>query len=91
MALNNKVVRGVVAEIDLPSGATLETGQQREELDQLEGRAHLPPTGHPWGMGQPTGNRLKVEWVVHAPTGGTVNLVARHERAGVVRTQVELK
>ena len=90
MALNNKIVRGVVAEIDLPDGATLETGQPREELVQLQGRAHLPPTGHPWTRGEPTDNRLKVEWVVHAPQGGTVNLTARHQRAGMVRTQVEL-
>ena len=31
-ALEKKVVRGVVCEIELPEGATLETGKLREEL-----------------------------------------------------------
>ena len=30
------------------------------------------------------------ERVYRAPQGGTVKLVARHERAGTVRTEVEL-
>jgi fatty acid-binding protein DegV len=30
-------------------------------------------------------------WIVHAPKGGKVKVVARHERAGVVRTELELK
>jgi hypothetical protein len=37
-----------------------------------------------------TQERLKVEWVVQAPAGGTVKLAARHERAGTVRTEVGL-
>jgi hypothetical protein len=35
-------------------------------------------------------DRLKFEWVVHAPQGGEVKLVARHDRAGVVRSSVNL-
>jgi hypothetical protein len=38
-----------------------------------------------------TDDRLKVEWVVHAPNGGKIKLVARHDRAGTVRTELELK
>jgi hypothetical protein len=38
-----------------------------------------------------TNDRLKVEWVVHAPKGGAVKLSARHERAGVVRVNLKLK
>ena len=38
----------------------------------------------------PTDDRAKVEWVVHAPQGGTVRLTARHERAGVVRVECPL-
>ncbi len=89
-ALEKKVVRGVVCEIELPEGATLESGKPREELGQLEGRAYKPsaPTG--WGSSDPTEDRLKAEWVVHAPDGGTVKLTARHERAGVIRTEVVL-
>ena len=92
MALKNKTVRGVIAEIEMPEGATLAAGKRREELGQLEGRAHFGPTGHPRSIGQqPTGDRLKMEWVVHAPAGGAVTIVARHERAGTVRLNVALE
>jgi murein tripeptide amidase MpaA len=88
-ALEKKVVRGVVAEIELPEGATLRTGKPREELGQLEGRAYKPSTPTTWHA-DPTDDRAKVEWVVHAPTGGTIKITARHERAGVVRVALEL-
>lgn len=91
MALKNKAVRGVVAEIEIPENAYLEIGKQREERGQLEGRNLLGPSGHPRSIGQPTADRLKIEWVIHAPAGGTVNLVARHERAGFVRASIELE
>lgn len=89
-ALENKVTRGVVCEIELPEGATLETGKPREELGQLEGRAYKSsaPTG--W-VADPTDDRLKVEWVVRAPNGGEVKVTARHERAGTVRASIRLQ
>lgn len=88
-ALEKKLVRGCICEIELPVGATLETGKPREELEQLEGRAYKPsaPTRR---QGDSTQDRAKVEWVVRAPQGSTVKLLARHERAGVVRTEVML-
>jgi Zinc carboxypeptidase. len=88
-ALEKKLVRGVVAEIELPEGATLRTGKPREELGQLEGRAYKPSAVTFWSA-DPTDDRAKVEWVVHAPQGGTVRLTARHERAGVVRVECPL-
>lgn len=87
-ALERKVVRGIICEISLPPGATLPTGQVRQELSQLEGRAYTTARAAPW-LGSTT-DRLKVEWVVHAPAGGAIELVARHERAGTVRAVVEL-
>jgi hypothetical protein len=88
-ALEKKLVRGCICEIELPEGATLETGKPREELGQLEGRAYKSsaPTRR---QGDPTQERAKVEWVVRAPEGSIVKLLARHERAGVVRTEVTL-
>ena len=85
-AVEKKVVRGVIAEIELSEGATLETGKPREQLGQLEGRAYKEASGD----SDPTEDRVKVEWVVRAPEGGVVKLVARHDRAGVVRTEVTL-
>ena len=86
-AVEKKVVRGVIAEIELSEGATLETGKPREQLGQLEGRAYKEASGD----SDPTEDRVKVEWVVRAPEGGVVKLVARHDRAGVVRTEVKLE
>lgn len=90
-ALEKKLVRGVVCEIELPEGATVETGLAREELGQLEGRAYKSsaPSGG-FFDGDPTEDRAKVEWVVCAPNGGRARLVARHERAGRVEVEVEL-
>ncbi|HEY5596603.1 MAG TPA: M14 family metallopeptidase [Candidatus Bipolaricaulota bacterium] len=90
-ALEKKVVRGVVCEIELPKTASLETGKQREILSQLEGRAYKGSTATPWSYVDATEDRLKVEWVVRAPKGGKVKLIARHERAGAVRAEVILK
>jgi murein tripeptide amidase MpaA len=90
-ALEKKLVRGIVVEIEVPDGATLETGKQREELGQLEGRAYKPsaPPIIFHGM-DTTDDRAKVEWVVRAPDAGTVKLTARHERAGTVVAELEL-
>jgi hypothetical protein len=87
-ALEKKVVRGVVCEIELPKGGELKTGLPRVEVGQLEGRAYQPAAA--LRASDATEDRAKVEWVVCVPQGGTVKLVARHERAGVVRTEVEL-
>jgi len=90
IAAKNKLARGIVCEIDLPRGAKLETGKPREELGQLEGRAYKPTAPIGWAIADPTDDRLKVEWVVRAPKGGTIKLTARHERAGTVRTKIKL-
>ncbi len=80
-------VRGLVCEIELSKGAKLETGKPREELGQLDGRAYKEATLG----GEGTSDRLKVEWIVRAPKGGKVKVIARHERAGTVKTELELK
>jgi murein tripeptide amidase MpaA len=91
-ALKNKTVRGLVVEIALPAGATLETGSAREELGQLEGRAYKPVTPSGWAgwSGDATEDRTKVEWVVRGPHGGKVMLTARHARAGTVHAELRL-
>jgi murein tripeptide amidase MpaA len=80
-------VRGLVCEIEIPKGAKLESGKAREEFGQLEGRAYKEAVLG----GEDTSDRLKVEWIVRTSKGGTVKVVARHERAGTVRTELELK
>jgi hypothetical protein len=90
-AIDKKLVRGVVCEIELPDGASLETGEPREELGQLEGRAYKPSAPGGFDPADPTEERAKVEWVVHAPEGGVVKLTARHERAGTLAVEVKLE
>jgi len=87
--LERKVARGVICEIKLPTGATLKSGKPRQECAQLEGRAYK--SALPESSEESTHERLKVEWVVHAPRGGTVNLTACHDRVGLVRAKVVLK
>jgi murein tripeptide amidase MpaA len=87
-ALEKKTCRGVICEIELPKGAALRSGKLREEFAQLEGRAYK--TVNPDEFDESSSDRLKVDWIIHAPKGGTVKLVARHERAGLLRTKIKL-
>jgi murein tripeptide amidase MpaA len=86
-ALEKKVVRGIVCEIELPENATLETGKPREKRGQLEGRAYVKAFPE---SEEATKDRLKVTWTVRAPNGGEVNLIARHPRAGTISTTLTL-
>ena len=89
-ALERKVVRGLVAEIALPEGATLVQGKRRMEMGQLEGRAYKHTGISFWPDYHVTDDRMKIEWVVRGPTGARIELVARHERAGTVRVALTL-
>lgn len=90
-ALERKVVRGLVAEVTLPPGASLVQGKAREEHGQLEGRAYKHTGVSFWPEQNVTDDRLKLEWVVRGKAGDSVEIVARHERAGVVRASVALR
>jgi len=89
-ALERKVTRGVVYEIELEGAATLVGGKPRVEGAQLEGRASKPSLQAFLPNPELTGDRGQCEWTVRAPSGGVVTLVARHDRAGRVRAVVEL-
>ena len=88
-ALERRVTRGVIAEIQLPKGASLESGKEREELGELEGRAYKASFVDELAEG--TSDRVKVDWVVKAKKGTKVKLIAKHDRAGVVKAEVVLK
>jgi hypothetical protein len=89
-ALARKTVRGLIAEIVLPDGATLASGKARDEHGQLEGRAYKHTGVSFWPDYHVTDDRMKLEWVVHAKPGTAVEVVARHDRAGLVRAKVVL-
>jgi hypothetical protein len=88
-ALDRKISRGIIAEIQLPKGAKLSSGKPREEVGELEGRAYKPVNVDEGD--ESTSDRLKVEWVVKAKKGTKVKLTAKHDRAGVVKVDVLLK
>lgn len=90
-ALEKKVTRGVICEIELPEGAVLKVGKSREEVGQLEGRAYTSSALTVWGVNGSTTDRVKCEWVIDAEEGQTVKITVRHPRAGVVRQEIELK
>lgn len=89
-ALDRKVVRGLVTELSLPEGVHLISGKRREEHGQLEGRAHKHTGVSFWPDYHVTDDRMKIEWVVAGKAGDRITIEARHERAGVVRTEVVL-
>jgi murein tripeptide amidase MpaA len=89
-ALERKVVRGIVAEIVLPSGVALVGGKLREDVGQLEGKAYKHTGVSFWPDYNLTDDRAKIEWVVQGTAGKTVSLTARHERAGTVHADVVL-
>ena len=89
-AMSKNVVRGVVSELELPEGASLKIGKVREVHGQLEGRAYKSSSPGGFAPADPTNDRLKLEWVIHAPEGGSVNITVRHERAGTVRQRISL-
>ncbi|GAB4570793.1 MAG: M14 family metallopeptidase [Anaerolineales bacterium] len=89
-ALERKATRGVIAEISLPRGASLQSGKIREELGELEGHAYTPAFLFDETT-ESTVDRAKVEWIVKAKKGTKVKLSAKHDRAGKIRTEVLLK
>ncbi len=90
-ALEQKAVRGVVCEIELPADGTLEAGKPREERGELEGRSQTPSSGIRFFGNDATAHRLKVEWLIKAKAGSEVRLIARHDRAGTARITLPLE
>ena len=69
-ALDRKAVRPVEAELVLPDGASIALGDARQELGQLagHGRARQMLAMFDGGF-DPTDDRAKAEWIVHARSG----------------------
>ena len=93
LALQHKIVRGVMFEIHLPAaegGVALLSGKPRFEGPQLRG--HAPPKSllalAP--DAEPTADRALAEWIVRAPRGACIALSAQADRAGRIETSVKL-
>ena len=90
-ALARKQSRGVVAEISLPAGMTLISGQSREVMGELEGRAYKHSLMSFWTDTTPTADRRICKWLVKGNgIGGEISLVAKHEKAGTVKALIKL-
>jgi murein tripeptide amidase MpaA len=89
-AVERKAVRPLEAELALPEGGKVIGGEPKVELGQLEGRVHRRSLLW-WASNDATSDRAKVEWVVEAPAGSVVTVEARHQRAGTVRRELELR
>jgi murein tripeptide amidase MpaA len=86
-ALDRKAVRPIEVELELPEGARIVTGREREEADQLAGRVERRAVMW-WNVDHSTSDLTKLEWVVEAAAGAQVGVVARHERAGTARAEL---
>lgn len=95
IAVDRKLCRGVVGEI-FRDGQSFEgkgeeepgwliSGRLRQEAGQLKGWSHVTSGGFGWGMDS-TEDVAVFEWVVER--GSTYELIAKHERAGVIRATV---
>ena len=80
-------IRGIICEIELPEGATLV--ELRQDCGQLEGYAYKDAFLNP--KQDSTNERVRIDWVIHAPEKGTVKILARHDRAGVVEAEAILE
>ena len=82
-ALERDDVRPIEAELTLPEGMSIVSGERRQELGQLEGRSNK--LWRWWTSSTPTDNRCKVEWVLQGQPGAQAQLTVRSSRAGTVR------
>jgi hypothetical protein len=89
-AIKRKLLRGLIAELDLPAGVTLVSGKQRIEGGELEGRSSVPsPQSFSVGSNA-TADRAVFEWVLRAPRGSSIGIAVHHERAGRLSRQLSL-
>ena len=85
-ALQKKSVRGVIAEISLPPGASLLSGKLRQEFGQLEGRAYKSASN----PDDSTTDRIMIEWLIKALSGNSLSIKICHDRAGCLEQDLIL-
>jgi murein tripeptide amidase MpaA len=88
-AQERKIVRPIEVRINPPAGGKLVSGKVEQEIGHLEGRSNKL-YGSWFASGDLTDNQKRLEWVLRAPEGSEVEVVARSERAGTVRVRLKL-
>ena len=89
-AQKRKLVRGLIADLELPDAATLVSGKAREQGGELEGRSGQHSAQTFFSGSTATADRGVFEWVVRGPRGGSVTVMIAHERAGRLTRTIEL-
>lgn len=90
-AVEGRVTREVMAEINLPDGVSLIQGKLRENLGHLNGRNNVPAASFVNDGVTVVGGRAQraiVEWILKAPKGTDITLMAKQPRSGIVRAVV---
>jgi murein tripeptide amidase MpaA len=87
-ALERKIVKPIEVELQLPDYATLISGQSKQEIGHLEGRANKASST--FTRGESIDYRRKVEWVISGSLGSTIQIAAVSQRAGKVELAITL-
>ncbi|MGK7916607.1 MAG: hypothetical protein AB4038_13850 [Prochloraceae cyanobacterium] len=85
-ALERSCVKPIEVSLSLPEEASLISGQLKQEVGHLEGRGNRAFKTFALGVDY----RCHVEWTIQARSGSEIEIVARSQRAGTVRTSVIL-
>lgn len=88
-ALAHGTADSVKIALDLPEGASVLMGQVQTDIGHLAGRDERDSIWSPW-LRQWSDTRKKVEWLIEAPGGSKLGLIAAAERAGTQRSEVTL-
>jgi len=84
-----KAMRPVRIELELPENAKLLNGKHKAELGHLAGRANdLDVTA--FGASDPTDHRARLEWMLQAQPGSTIQVTVLSERAGTIQRKLKL-
>jgi hypothetical protein len=89
-ALERKVARACVFELELPEGASLVHGKRRIEGPQLEGHAPKNSLQAFLPEREITADKARAEWIVRAPAGTRLKLKVQAGRAGTARAELQL-
>ncbi len=91
MALRHNLLRGVLADLELPASATLLSPELRQQAGELEGWSNLHTAQSFWVGASASADRVRFEWIVEAPLATPIKVHVRHQRAGSLRTQIMLQ
>ncbi len=88
-ALTHGTADTTTVTLDMPTDAELIMGEATTDIGHLAGRDERNATWSPW-LREWNQTKRKVAWLVRAPAGATLTLVAAAQRAGTQRTDITL-